>query len=201
MVVLGARREARLTDLRRELGDDVAVARRTDVTSGADVASLVRLGVERFGRLDAVFVNAGVGPGGPLLTTDPAEWDDILRTNVFGAALTIRHAAEQMLRQGDGGDVVVTSSTVGRIVYEQHPIYTASKFAVGALATAVRRELEGKVRVTLIEPGEVKTEFTAEVAEHHLTADQVADTVVWCISQPAEVALHEILLTHTRQRL
>jgi len=199
-VVLGARREARLTDLCDELGD-VAVARRTDVTSSSDVASLVQLGVDRFGRLDAAFVNAGVGPGGPIMTTDPAEWEDILRTNVLGAALTMRHAAEQMLQQPEGGHVVVTSSTVGRAIYEQYPIYTASKFAVGALAAAARRELLGKIRVTLIEPGNVKTEFTSVVGEHHLSAQQVAQTALWCMQQPADLALHEVLLTHGRERI
>jgi NADP-dependent 3-hydroxy acid dehydrogenase YdfG len=135
------------------------------------------------------------------MSADPSEWENILRTNVLGAALTMRHAAEQMLRQPDGGHLVITSSTVGRAVYEQHPMYTASKFAVGALAAAVRRELLGRIRVTLVEPGEVKTEFTDVVADIHLSAEQVAQIVVWCIQQPADVALHEVLLTHARERV
>lgn len=192
-VVLGARREARLTELVSEFGEDRAAARRTDVSDESDVKALVDLALERFGRLDVAFANAGFGTGGKLVDGDPGRWRDILLTNVHGVALTIHHAVRPMLEAGRG-HIVITSSTGGRRIGEPDPVYSASKFAVTALGEALRREVVGKVRVTLVEPGATRTEFPLPYREFFLEAEEIASAVVFALEQPDHVAINEMLI-------
>jgi NADP-dependent 3-hydroxy acid dehydrogenase YdfG len=194
-VVLGARRTDRLDALRSELGRDVAVAAHTDVTVAAHVARLVAVGRRHFGRLDAVFANAGVGPGGPLMGPGEDRWAQMLSTNVLGVAYTIRYGAEAILDTAGSGDVIVNSSIVGRRVTPGNPMYTASKFAASALAAATRLELEPRLRVTVFETAAVETEFPRRPGEPRLPASDVAAAVVQCLSSPPGAALEEIVMS------
>jgi NADP-dependent 3-hydroxy acid dehydrogenase YdfG len=194
-VVLGARRLERLEQLCGELGDDVAVCRRADVTSADDVESLVALALERFGRLDAVFANAGVGPGGTLDAPVIDDWQQILLTNVLGLAHTIRFAARAIESSGGLGDVIVNSSIVGRRVTPGNPIYTASKFAASALSEAARLELGQRIRVTVLETGAVATEFPRRDGEPRLAAEDVANVVVDCLTRPRHITVEEVVMT------
>ena len=175
-VVLGARRQERLAELVSEFGEERAAARATDVADESDVKALVDLALERFGRLDVAFANAGFGTGGKLVDGDPARWREILLTNVHGVALTIHHALRPMLEAGHG-HIVITGSTGGRRVGEPDPVYSASKFAVTALGEALRREVVGKVRVTLVEPGATKTEFPLPYREYFLQPEEITAAV------------------------
>jgi NADP-dependent 3-hydroxy acid dehydrogenase YdfG len=192
-VVLGARREERLAELAAELGEDRVAVRAVDVSDESDVSALVDLSIERFGRLDAAFANAGIGVGGTLTSGDPSRWREILLTNVQGVALTIHHALRPMLEAGDG-HIVLTSSTVGRRIGEADPVYSASKFAVTALGEALRREVAGTVRVTMIEPGATRSEFPLTHLDHVLQAQDIAEAVLFTLERPPHVAVNEILI-------
>jgi NADP-dependent 3-hydroxy acid dehydrogenase YdfG len=199
-VVLGARREDRLRELQRELGEDSAAVLRTDVTKDEDVRALVDLARRRFGRLDVVFANAGFGGGGTVAEGDPGHWRAMLLTNVYGAAITVRYAMELLL-EGDAPHVVLTSSVAGQIVPAQrNHMYSASKFAVEALGDGLRKEMTGRVRVTLVEPGAAATEF-ADWPGKVLEAEDVARVVVFALEQPPHVAINNLMLRPLTQEM
>jgi NADP-dependent 3-hydroxy acid dehydrogenase YdfG len=199
-VVLGARRDDRLLELQRELGEESVAILRADVTVDDDVRALVALARERFGRLDVVFANAGFGGGGTLADGDPAHWREMLLTNVYGAAITVRYAMELLL-ESEAPHVVFTSSVAGQVVHPQrNHMYSASKFAVEALGDGLRKEMTGRVRVTLVEPGAAATEF-ADWPGKVLSAEDVAEAVVFALERPSHVAINNLMLRPLTQEM
>src|SRR3954447_5098943 len=112
-LVLAARREEELEELAAELGDERAIAVRCDVTEWDEVQALAATALERFGRIDAVFANAGFGATRGFLEESPEHWRSMVLTNVYGVALTIRATLPHLLERGDG-HFLVTSSVAGR---------------------------------------------------------------------------------------
>jgi NADP-dependent 3-hydroxy acid dehydrogenase YdfG len=203
-VVLGARREKQLRELASDLGgDDRAVARRCDVTDWADVEGLTEVALARFGRLDAVFANAGFGAKRGFLEESPEQWRAMIDTNVLGVALTIR-ATLLHLMDADRGHYVITGSVAGRRALPGS-LYSATKWAVGAIAEGLRQELRQmrdntSVRVTLIEPGMVDTPFFDQRPNRGaLEADDVARAVMYALSQPDHVDVNEVLVRPSAQ--
>src|SRR3954463_8817045 len=154
-VVLSARSEDKLQELAREIGAETALAQRCDVTEIADQERLVEAALERFGRIDAVFANAGFGAKRGFLAEDPDFWRSMVLTNVLGVAYTIR-ATMPHLRERGSGHYVLTSSVAGRRALPGS-LYSSTKWAVTGMAESLRQELRqdkaGNVRVTLVEPG------------------------------------------------
>ena len=115
-LVLAARREDELQELAAELGGvERALAVRCDVTEWDEVEAMAATALERFGRIDAVFANAGFGASRGFLEESPEHWRSMVLTNVYGVALTIRATLPHLLERGDG-HVLVTSSIAGRRV-------------------------------------------------------------------------------------
>jgi NADP-dependent 3-hydroxy acid dehydrogenase YdfG len=198
-VVLAARRSVPLGGLARELGGpDRALVAPCDVTEWADQRAMVAAAVERFGRVDAVFANAGFGAKRGFLEESPEHWREMVLTNVYGSALTVR-ASVEALRQSRG-HLVLTGSVAGRKVVPGS-LYSCTKFAVAAMAEAARQELAGSgVRVTLLSPGTVETPFYDEpVGGEQLTVDDVARAVLFALAQPPHVDVNEILVRPTVQ--
>jgi NADP-dependent 3-hydroxy acid dehydrogenase YdfG len=197
-VVLAARSADKLDALAQELGgDDVALAVPTDVTDLAAQERLVATTLERFGRLDVVFANAGFGAKRGFLEESPEHWRDMVLTNVLGAAYTIR-ATIPALRERHG-HLILTSSVAGRRALPGS-LYSATKHAVTAMAEALRLEVDGAVRVTCIEPGMVDTPFFDSGAPGWaLQPDDIARTVLWAVAQPEHVDVNEILIRPTAQ--
>jgi NADP-dependent 3-hydroxy acid dehydrogenase YdfG len=203
-VVLGARREDQLRRLASELGgDDQALARRCDVTDWTDVEGLAEAAMERFGRLDAVFANAGFGATRGFLESSPEHWKAMLDTNVLGVALTIRATLPRVLA-AERGHYLITGSVAGRRVLPGS-LYSASKWAAGAIAEALRQELRQmhdntRVRVTLIAPGMVDTPFFEQrPGSAALAADDIARAVLYALTQPEHVDVNELLVRPTSQ--
>jgi NADP-dependent 3-hydroxy acid dehydrogenase YdfG len=203
-VVLGARRENELRRLAGELGgDERAVARRCDVSDWADVEGLAEAAMERFGRLDAVFANAGFGAKRGFLEESVEHWGAMVDTNVLGVALTIRATLPHLL-EADRGHYLITGSVAGKRVLPGS-LYSATKWAVGAIAEALRQELRQmhdntSIRVTLIEPGMVDTSFFDRRPESGaLQADDVARAVMYALSQPDHVDVNEVLVRPAAQ--
>src|SRR5207248_439443 len=157
-LVLAARNEERLRELATELGGDArARAVHCDVTEWDDVQRAVTMALEAFGRLDVAFANAGFGAKRGFLTESPEHWRSMILTNVYGAALTIRAALPPL--RDTLGHLLLTGSVAGRVALPGS-VYSATKWAVTALAEAARQELSGSgVRVTLVQPGMVATPF------------------------------------------
>src|SRR5699024_6648693 len=152
--------------------------------------------LERFGRIDVVFANAGLGsrPGG-FSGADPENWRAMLMTNVYGAALTLR-ATIPALRESHG-HLLLTGSAAGRTTIPGS-MYSASRWAVTAIGDGVREELRGSgIRDTLIEPGMVDTPFFDEPKPGVLQTEDVANAVLYAVSQPAHVDVNEVLVRPT----
>ena len=200
-LVLAARGEDQLHALAAELGGegDRVLVRRCDVTEWDDQQALAGAALERFGRIDAVFANAGFGGARGFLADDPERWRAMVLTNVYGAALTIR-ATLEALRE-TRGHLLLTGSVAGRKAMPGS-LYSCTKWAVTAMGEALRQEVHGSgVRVTVIEPGAVETPFWDDPSalQDPLTADDVAEAVMFALSRPPHVDVNEILVRPTAQ--
>jgi NADP-dependent 3-hydroxy acid dehydrogenase YdfG len=202
-LVLGARSEERLRELAGELGGaDRAVAAHCDVTRFEEIESLVAAGLHHFGRLDAVFANAGFGATRGFLRETVEHWRLMVETNVLGVAYTIRAALPHLAEAGRG-HFVLTGSVAGRRPLPGS-LYSATKFAVTAIAEGLRQEIrhdmpEADIRVTLISPGMVDTPFFDRRPKDALDDDDVARAVLYAVEQPPHVDVNEVLLRPVRQ--
>jgi meso-butanediol dehydrogenase/(S,S)-butanediol dehydrogenase/diacetyl reductase len=138
----------------------VAFAIRCDVTQREDVKTAIKSTVNRFGKLDVMFNNAGVAKAKPFLEVVEADWDQVMRVNGLGVLLGMQEAARQMIAQGTPGKIINTASVAGKQGFALVSHYSASKFAVVALTQAGARELaKHKITVNGICPGIVATEL------------------------------------------
>jgi NADP-dependent 3-hydroxy acid dehydrogenase YdfG len=201
-VVLAARRERELDALVAELGADRALAARCDVTEWEQVTAAVDAALERFGRIDVVFANAGFGATRGFTNASVEHWRSMVLTNVLGVALTIRATLPHLLERGDG-HYVLTSSIAGRRSLPGS-LYSATKFAVTGIGQSLRaelREMHGNsaIRVTLIEPGGVETPFFDQPGSGRLEAEDVARAIMYALDQPAHVDVSEVLILPSAQ--
>jgi NADP-dependent 3-hydroxy acid dehydrogenase YdfG len=203
-LVLAARRLEALEDLVEELGGkERALAVRCDVTEWDQVEAMAATALERFGRIDAVFANAGFGATRGFLEESVEHWRSMVLTNVYGVALTIRATLPHLLERGEG-HFLVTSSVAGRRVLPGS-LYSATKWAATAIGEALRAELRQMhdndgIRVTLIEPGMTDTPFfDNRPGEWALRDEDIARAVLFALEQPAGVDVNEILIRPTRQ--
>lgn len=191
-VVLAARRLEPLEQLALELGGaEVALATQVDVTEFEQQEAMVAAALEAFGRLDAAFANAGFGAKRGFLEESPEHWRSMVLTNVLGAAYTIRATLPAL--QDSEGHLLLTSSVAGRRALPGS-LYSATKFSVTAMGEALRQEVDGKIRVTLIEPGMVDTPFFDKAPSGALEPADIARAVVYALQQPAHVDVNEILI-------
>lgn len=194
-VVVGARRLDRLSQLEAELGAENVAAVTMDVRSPEDNQRLVATAVERFGRLDTIVPNAGIGLYGGILDHDDAHVAEMIDTNFAGTVWGVR-AAVPALEAAGGGDVVIVASVAGLRGGADEAVYAGTKFAQVGLAGALDRELrERGIRVTALCPAGVHTEFaigagrtegSPELATY-LHPEDVAHALVTVLRQPRRV--------------
>jgi len=203
-LVLAARRLEPLEDLVEELGGaERALAVRCDVTEWDQVQAMSVAGIESFGRIDAVFANAGFGATRGFLEESVEHWRSMVLTNVYGVALTIRATLPHLLERGDG-HFIVTSSVAGRHALPGS-LYSATKWAAAAIGESLRAELRQmhqntEIRVTLIEPGMTDTPFfDNRPGEWALRDDDIAKAVLYAMEQRPGVDVNEILIRPTSQ--
>lgn len=223
-VVLNARREERLAEVVGEInaakvGEAVACA--GDAGDPQVVEAVLDRARDHFGReANLVVVNAGRGLKGSVFDSDAEQWEQMVRTNLLGAARLMREAARRMVEDIRGEDwkttprdIVVIGSTVGRHISPFSSMYGSTKFGVHALAEALRREVGPRgVRVSLIEPAVVKSEFQ-DVAGYDpkvfgefmdrigpvLAPEDVARAIAFVVSQPGAVHVNDLVIRPTRQ--
>ena len=212
-VVLGSRGSERLEALTQSIESDGGAAAYTvtDVRRREDLAKLVGLACQRFGRLDVLVSNAGVGPIAPLDELRVDEWEDTIDINVKGVLYGVAAALPVFRAQGAGHFVNIASTAAHRVVPNM-AVYAASKFAVRAFSEGLRQEAGDKLRVTVISPGFTKTNFAASIGNPDLRAqieqgmdkmaispDAIARAIAFAIEQPADVDVGEIIVRPTAQ--
>ena len=190
-VVLGARRKDRLDALATELGDRVAVVE-MDVTRPDDAKLLVGTAIDRFGRLDALVANAGIGAYGGIMDLTDEQLAQMMDTNIAGTVWPIRAAVPVFLDAGEG-DIVIVASVAGLRGAGDEAVYAATKFAQVGLAGGLDRELrQHGIRVSTLAPGGTATEFAMGAGRtpdmpglaDMMSADDVAAAVVTVLKQP-----------------
>lgn len=196
-VALGARRGETLDALVDELGNDSALAVQMDVRSADDATHLVDATINRYGVIDALIANAGVGFYGGILDHSDSEIEVMIQTNINGTIWPVRAAVGPMLERGTG-DIVIISSVAGTTARANEAVYAATKHAQMGLAQGLDRELHRRgIRVIAIQPGGVVTEFamqerggrtesSPQLADM-LSAPDVADAIVRALEQPRSV--------------
>ncbi|SNT55642.1 NADP-dependent 3-hydroxy acid dehydrogenase YdfG [Streptosporangium subroseum] len=210
-VAVGARRADRLETLARKAPGEV-LALELDVTDQESVQAAVAKTVEHFGALDILVNNAGLMLAGPIAGADTTEWTRMIDTNLLGSMYTV-HAALPHLLESKGA-VIQVSSTSGRIASAGNGVYAATKFGVTAFSEALRQEVTAQgVRVVVVEPGFVATELADHITDPTMQAaaknigasmrtlqpEDIANAVVYAVTQPEHVAVNEILIRPTDQ--
>jgi NADP-dependent 3-hydroxy acid dehydrogenase YdfG len=216
-VALGARREDRIRELadRIESEGGTAVAFTTDVSDEDEARAFVDGARERLGRLDVLVNNAGVMLLGPVEGADTDDWRRMIAVNVLGL-LYCTHAALPLMREQGSGHIVNVSSVAGRFAGAGAAVYNFTKFGVHGFSEGLRQEaLHANVRVTTVAPGFVDTELqghnthpavvegTAKMRSQIgdvLRSEDIAQAILYAVSQPEHVDINEILVRPTGQR-
>ncbi|MGP3919799.1 SDR family NAD(P)-dependent oxidoreductase [Nonomuraea sp. 10N515B] len=211
LVAVGARRADRLDALVHKAAGEM-LALELDVTDQESVRAAVAKTVERFGALDILVNNAGVMLAGPIGGADTTEWTRMVETNLLGSMYTVHAALPHLLERK--GAVVQVSSTSGRVASAASGVYAATKFGITAFSEALRQEVTAQgVRVVVVEPGFVATELADHITDPTMRAaaqqmatsmrtlqpEDIANAVVYAVTQPQHVAVNEILIRPTDQ--
>jgi NADP-dependent 3-hydroxy acid dehydrogenase YdfG len=212
-VVLGARTQAALIDVAQLIkdagGDVVQVV--TDVTKKEDLLELVDTAVNTFGRLDVMVNNAGVAHLSRIDELEVEGWDEMIDSNLKGVLYGMA-AAIPVFTQQQAGHIVNIISTSGLKIVPTQGVYAATKNAVRTLTEAFRQESDGRIRITGISPGYVKTNLVNTVKDEQkrqqaqqamerlgLAPLAVANAVIYAISQPADVEVGDIVIRPAAQ--
>ena len=205
-IVLSARREDRLQALATEIGDN-AVYLKSDVTKAEDMAALVALAKEKFGKVDVLFANAGIMPAGNMSELKVRDWMGMVDINIKG--VLPEFTAQK------SGHIIVTSSRAGTMSVPGNAVYCGTKHFVRAMLDSFHSEaiMEGtNIRTTTIYPGAIKTELLNTVAESEaknavsqfydnfgLTPDVIANAVLYAVSQPDNVDVSDLIVRPTME--
>ena len=212
-VVLGARREAEIAAVAGEIeaAGGQAVCKPTDVTKREDLQALVDFACHRFGRLDVLVNNAGIGPISRFDALRVPDWDAMIDVNMKGMLYGIAAALPAFGRQGSG-HVVNVLSTAGLKILPTMGVYAATKNAMRTATEALRQEAGPHLRVTEVSPGFVDTDFAASIADPGVRAgiekrkrelaiapDAIARAVAFAIEQPDDVEISSLVVRPTAQ--
>jgi NADP-dependent 3-hydroxy acid dehydrogenase YdfG len=209
-VVLGARRTERLEKIVKDIraAGGVAEFRALDVADRADVNAFAAFAMQKFGRIDVIFNNAGVMPVSPMNALKVDEWDRIVDVNIKGVLNGIAAVLPIMEKQGSG-HILSTASTGAHAVGGQFGVYCASKYAVRAIMEGLRQEMS-QIRVTTISPGVTESELGHDISVADtkaavtqlrsiaLDTKAIANAVLYAISQPDDVDVNEMIIRSVR---
>ena len=212
-LVLGARRSDRLAALvdRIVAADGEACHLSVDVKRRADLTALVKQACERYGKLDVLVSNAGIGPISRLDELRVEDWEAMIDVNLKGFLYGIA-AALPVFRQQGSGHFVNVISTAGLKIVPLQSVYAGTKNAVRTISEGLRQEAGAKLRVTGISPGMVQTQFAdsmtnpeikaqiqAATSEIAISPDAIARAIAFAIEQPADVDVGDIVIRPTAQ--
>jgi len=215
-LVLAARRMKRLIALKESLEAQGAqcLVMQTDVTSQGQWKCLVDKTLELWGQIDVLINNAGIMPLSYIKNLRIEEWEQMIDVNLKGALYGVAAVLPHM-RSRRNGHIINISSTAGRWLFDGGAVYCAIKFALNAFSEGFRREITAseEIRMTLIEPGITSTELHLGIKDPEvlqagsnqppvqpLMPEDIAQAVVYALSQPAHVNINEILVMPTNQK-
>lgn len=212
-VVLSARREERLKKLVEEIGEN-AVYLKSDVSNAEDMQALVKLAKEKFGKVDALFANAGIMPGGNMSELKVKDWMGMVNINIVGVLNSMAAVLPEFIAQ-KSGHIIVTSSAAGLRSVPGNAVYCGTKHFVRAMLDSFRMEAvtEGtNIHATTIYPGAVKTELLNTIAPSEtkamvekfyedagITPDVIANAVLYAISQPDNVNVSDLVVRPSKE--
>jgi NADP-dependent 3-hydroxy acid dehydrogenase YdfG len=191
-----------------------AITQLVDLRQESDILAFFRAIRQRWGGVDVLINNAGLGHKQSLLDGDTEAWRDMLEVNVLALCICTREATRDMRQRGGKGHVVHISSMSGHRVPGGSGMYSATKFAVRSLTEGLRQELRQAgldIRVSSISPGFVETEFAARYHQSEekaetlysqfpvLQPDDIANAVIYMLNQPEHVQIHDMLVRPTQQ--
>ena len=213
LVVLGARRTEQLQQLVEEIKSKGGEATfvQTDVKLKTDLVQLVNTALERYGKLDVIVNNAGVSQLSRIDETDIDGWEEMIDINLKGVLYGMA-AAITVFKQQQSGHIVNIISTSGIKIVPMQGVYAGTKNAIRTIAEAFRQESDGKIRITGISPGLVKTDFASNIKNEEMkTAVQngmgqmgidpvaIANAVIYALSQPDDVEIGDIVIRPSKQ--
>jgi NADP-dependent 3-hydroxy acid dehydrogenase YdfG len=196
------------------LGAEVLI-QTVDLRQESDILAFFQTIRQRWGGVDVLINNAGLGHKQSLLDGDTEAWRDMLEVNVLALCICTREATRDMRDRGGRGHVVHISSMSGHRVPGGSGVYSATKFAVRSLTEGLRQELRQAgldIRVSSISPGFVETEFAAQYHQSQdkaealysqfpvLQPEDIANTVAYILTQPDHVQIHDVLVRPTQQQ-
>ena len=200
-----ARRVDKLDELREKLGDEHFLPLAGSVTVQSDLDAAVSATNSRFGRLDGVFANAGKFAFEDLVTGNPDDWADMVDVNINGVLRTVRAALPYLVEQ-KSGHIVLTASIAGRATFPDSTVYAGTKHFLYGWAVGLRKQVQKHgISVGVISPGNVMNELWGvapgsdqqrEAIEAHnvLTSQDIANAVVYMLSQPPHVNVADMLV-------
>lgn len=212
-VVLGARNTRKLERLVSEIkkAGGEAICTEMDVRNKADLVRLINTAVERYGRLDVIVNNAGISQLSRIDELDIDGWEDMIDVNLKGFLYGMA-AAIPVFRQQQSGHIVNIISTSGLKIVPMQGVYAGTKNAVRTIAEAFRQESDGRIRITGISPGFVKTDFAENIKNEAMKTivrkgmEQmgidpiaIANAVVYAVSQPDDVEVGDIVIRPSKQ--
>lgn len=212
-VVLSARREEKLKKLVEKIGEN-AVYLKSDVSNAEDMQALVKLAKEKFGKVDALFANAGIMPGGNMSELKVKDWMGMVNINIVGVLNSMAAVLPEFIAQ-KSGHIIVTSSAAGLRSVPGNTVYCGTKHFVRAMLDSFRMEAvtEGtNIHATTIYPGAVKTELLNTIAPSEtkamvekfyedagITPDVIANAVLYAISQPDNVNVSDLVVRPSKE--
>lgn len=205
-VVMVDRNEAALTALVAKWGGK-AIAQVTDLLDAESCAAMVPEILAKTGRIDILYCNAGIYIGGDLIETDAVTIDRMLNLNINAVIKNVHATLPHMIEQG-GGDIIVTCSMAGHSMIKHEPVYSASKYAISCFTQTTRRQVNKHgIRVSQVSPGPVASALLADWPPERLQAakdagaiiepSEVAEAVLFILTRPRNVTIHDVLVLPT----
>ena len=206
IVVMVDRDSKSLNALKSRYGEKV-VMQVTDLLDADSCMAMVPEILEKTSRIDILHCNAGSYIGGDLLNTDAEVIDKMLNLNVNAVIKNVHSVLPHMIKNGEG-DIIVTSSLAGRSAIKHEPVYSASKFAITCFTQTTRRQVNKYgIRVAQVSPGPVNSALLADWPIEQLEAAkkagaliepvEVAEAVLFILSRPRKVTIHDIVVLPT----
>ncbi|GAB3022039.1 SDR family oxidoreductase [Niabella terrae] len=213
-LVLGARNTERLEKVVEEISrtGGQAISRKTDVRHKADLGQLVQAALTQYGRLDVIVNNAGIARLSRIDECDTAGWDEMIDINLKGVLYAMAAVIPVFNQQGSG-HIVNILSTSGIQITPLQAVYAGTKNAVRTITEAFRQESDGRIRITGISPGYIKTDFAIKsvrteamktafaqtVEALAIDPKAIADAVIYAISQPEDIEVGDLVIRPSKQ--
>ena len=204
-VVLAARRTEKLQQVAKQLNENHLLVA-CDVAKVEDVKNLIAKSLEKFGKIDVLINNAGLGYIAPLKEGKLEDWHRMFDVNVNGLLSCIHTALPHLLESK--GNIINIASVAAHEVFPNTVVYCATKHAVNAITVGIRKEFRDQVKVCNISPGAVQTEFLDQSEENEnvkqmrdhffnnetLRSEDIAETILEVLSKPDHVAINEVII-------